>query len=130
MTPDGHFIIAVDFDKTLIKDNSWPDVDGKPNVHLIEYLNREKRRGSKIILWSCRAGEALEAAVKFCEENGLIFDAINDNIPEIVEAYKSNSRKVSADIYLDDKSKDPDIQNFSFMNQYNMWIEDSLVSNS
>lgn len=130
MTPDGHFIIAVDFDKTLITDNSWPDVDGKPNVHLIEYPNREKRRGSKIILWSCRAGETLEAAVKFCEENGLTFDAINDNIPEIVEAYKSNSRKVSADIYLDDKSKDPDIQNFSFMNQYNMWIEDSLVSNS
>lgn len=130
MTPDGHFIIAVDFDKTLITDNSWPDVDGKPNVHLIEYLNREKRRGSKIILWSCRTDEALEAAVKFCEDNELTFDAVNDNIPEIVEAYKSNSRKVSADIYLDDKSINSEAASFKLLNEFDLWLTGSLVSNS
>ena len=130
MTPDGHYIIAVDFDGTLIKDNKWPDVDGIANKHLIEYLNREKKRGSKVILWTCRSGEALETAVEFCKDNGLIFDAVNDNVPEIIEAYKSNSRKVSADFYLDDKSRIPEIQNFSFLNEYDRWLEQPSVTNA
>jgi hypothetical protein len=32
------------------------------------------------------------------------FDAVNDNLPEIVELYGNNSRKITCDLYIDDKS--------------------------
>lgn len=98
-------IIAVDFDGTLCEE-CWPEI-GKPNLKLIGELIYRKSLGDKIILWTCRAGLQLEQAVKWCESYGLTFDAINDNIPEVVERYGSNSRKITADIYIDDKSAKP-----------------------
>ena len=41
--------------------------------------------------------------MQWCEQLGLIFDAVNDNIPEIVNHYGNNSRKISCDYYIDDK---------------------------
>ena len=94
-------IIAVDFDGTL-SFGKWPDV-GKPNQPLIEYLKCQKCNGSKLILWTCRTGEALEKAVRWCREVAdLEFDAVNDNIPEVIEYYGNNSRKISCDVYIDD----------------------------
>ena len=95
-------IIAVDFDGTLCY-SEWPAL-GSPNTELIEYLKRWKRSGNKLILWTCRAGEALENAVSWCEEQNLEFDAINDNLPEIVEKYGNNSRKITCDYYIDDRA--------------------------
>ena len=95
-------IIAVDFDDTLCM-NKWPDI-GEPNQSLIEWLKQEKLTGTKLILWTCRTGDMLELAVKWCADHGLYFDAINDNIPEATEKFGSNSRKVFADIYIDDKA--------------------------
>lgn len=43
-------------------------------------------------------------AVDWCRDYVLEFDAINDNLPEIVEYYGSNSRKVTCDWYIDDRS--------------------------
>lgn len=60
--------------------------------------------GDKLILWTCRENNELTAAVEWCEDNGLLFDAINDNLPEIIEKYGSNSRKISCDFYIDDKA--------------------------
>ena len=73
---DDYRIIAVDFDGTLCYSN-WPDT-GEPNTTLIEYLKNWKAQGNKLILWTCRAGEALELAVSWCFEHHLEFDAIND----------------------------------------------------
>ena len=124
MTPDSKYIIAVDFDGTLIKDNKWPDVDGNPDRHLIENLIREQKNGNKIILYTCRCGDHLEAAVKWCKEQGLIFDAVNENLQEIIEAYGSDSRKISADIYIDDNACHPESVSWSFYNEYGMSITD------
>ena len=52
--------IAVDFDGTLCY-SKWPEL-GQPNQALIEYLQEWKRNGNKLILWTCRAGEALSDA--------------------------------------------------------------------
>lgn len=98
-------IIAVDFDGTLC-DECWPEI-GAPNLKLIGELIYRKSLGNKVILWSCRAGERLEQAVEWCNSYGLMFDAVNDNIPEIIEKYGSNSRKITADIYIDDKAEKP-----------------------
>ena len=95
-------IIAVDFDGTLCYSN-WPEL-GEPNTPLIEYLLQEKALGNKIILWTCRAGQALSDATNWCQEQGLTFDAINDNLPEIVEMYGNNSRKITCDVYIDDRN--------------------------
>ena len=95
-------IIAVDFDGTLCE-NCWPDI-GEPNYELIDHLVYCHYQGAKLILWTGREGELLEKAVAWCEERGLFFDAVNDNIPETIKEYGNNCRKVSADIYIDDRS--------------------------
>lgn len=41
-------------------------------------------------------------------EHGLIFDAINDNLPEIIELYGNNSIKITCDIYIDDRNMKPE----------------------
>lgn len=67
-----------------------------------ELINR-KRNGDKLILWTCRRGVYLAQAVKWCKNKGLEFDAINKNLPESIETYNGDTRKVFADIYIDDK---------------------------
>lgn len=98
-------IIAVDFDGTLCEE-CWPEI-GRPNLRLIGELIYRKSLGDKLILWTCRSGLQLEQAVKWCESYGLCFDAVNDNLPESVERYGNNSRKITADVYIDDKSEKP-----------------------
>lgn len=95
-------IIAVDFDGTLCKDR-WPEI-GEPNLALLHWLTARKKAGDKLILWTCRCGAMLERAIVWCGAFGLEFDAINANLPENVEKYGNDCRKVFADIYLDDKA--------------------------
>lgn len=95
-------VIAVDFDMTLAK-TEYPTIL-KPNKFLIAYLLEQKRLGNKIVLWTCRCGEDLDAAVEWCKEQGLTFDAVNENIPEAIARFKDDSRKIYADYYIDDKN--------------------------
>lgn len=96
-------IIAVDFDGTLCK-NKWPEI-GMPNEELIEYLKRRQANGEKLILWTSRNEEQTKDAVEWCKDNGLVFDAVNDNLPEIVEAFGGNCRKIFANEYIDDRNR-------------------------
>ena len=48
--------------------------------------------------------EQLEDAVAWCKERGLEFDAVNENLPELIELYGNDCRKINADIYIDDKA--------------------------
>ena len=98
-------IIAVDFDGTLCFSN-WPEL-GEPNRPLIKYLKNWREQGNKLILWTCRAGEALDKAVSWCQDQQLEFDAVNDNLPEVIELYGNNSRKITCDYYIDDKAMLP-----------------------
>lgn len=95
-------IIAVDFDGTLCS-NCYPQI-GVPNFRLIRILKDLKKNGKKLILWTCRSGTELEQALAWCRKMGVIFDAVNDNLPEITEQYRNNSRKIFADVYIDDKA--------------------------
>ena len=90
-----HFkTIAVDFDGTLCY-SEWPNC-GQPNHALIAYLQKWKQDGNKLIFRTCHAGDALSKAVDWCKEHNLELDAVNDNLPEIIELYGSNSRKITA----------------------------------
>lgn len=96
-------IIAVDFDGCLCKD-AWPEI-GEANVELIARLIREREHGNKVILWTCRESEALDEAVEWCKERWLEFDATNANLPEMNAMYGNDSRKIGADVYIDDKAQ-------------------------
>lgn len=76
-------IIAVDFDGTLCE-NKWPEI-GEANEDMIYYLRKRQAEGDKLILWTCRVGDMLRKAINWCYNYGLIFNAVNENLPEIIE---------------------------------------------
>ena len=91
--------IAVDFDGTLCEREKFPTI-GKPKTGLIQWLKQQHYKGKKIILWTCREGETLREALKLSKVQGLEFDSVNENLP----ANGIKTRKVIADIYIDDRS--------------------------
>lgn len=95
-------IIAVDFDGTMCE-NKWPEI-GEANEKILNYLKSEKENGAKLILWTNRSGEPLKNAVKWSVEHGIEFDAVNDNLPESVEYFGENSRKIYATEFIDDRA--------------------------
>ena len=95
-------IIAVDFDGVLVEDE-YPGI-GHAIAENIKFVKELKKQGNKIILWTCRSGKQLDDACLFCYRHGIKFDAINSNLPETIEKYGNDSRKITADIYLDDKA--------------------------
>lgn len=92
-------IIAVDFDGTLAV-TDYPKIIS-PNVDVINFCKKRKSEGDTLILWTCRRDKDLRDAVQWCCEQGVYFDFINENPPDRVFVY-GGSRKVYADIYLDD----------------------------
>lgn len=103
---DGFTIYAVDFDGTLCT-HKFPGI-GEPNWKLIKWLIAKREAGDKIILWTNRMGEALDEAIEWSNEKGLYYDAVNENIPEVMERYKhilkgrKASPKITADVFIDD----------------------------
>lgn len=95
-------IYAVDFDGTLCE-NEWP-VIGEPKEHVISYVLKLKQEGHKLILWTNRVGERLDEAVEWCQQKGIEFDAVNKNLPEIIEEFGCDTRKVFANYYIDDRN--------------------------
>lgn len=100
------YIIAVDFDGTLCE-NAWPGI-GPAREGVIDYVLGQQMTGAKLILWTNRRGEKLEEALRWCAARGIAFDTVNENLPEIVERFGGDTRKVFADEYLDDKAVLPE----------------------
>ena len=94
--------IAIDFDGCLCE-NNWPEI-GAPHMDVITAAIDEKNNGAALILWTCRVDEMLGEAVAWCERFGLVFDAVNANLPERIAAYQNDCRKVNADEYWDDRA--------------------------
>jgi hydroxymethylpyrimidine pyrophosphatase-like HAD family hydrolase len=94
-------IIAVDFDGTIVE-HKYPSI-GKEIPYAIKTLKLFQEKGHKLILWTYRHGKELEKAVEFCRKKGLIFYAVNSNF-EGEEFDNTYSRKIYADIYIDDRN--------------------------
>lgn len=115
-------ITAVDFDGTLCEDK-WPDI-GEPNHDVIEHLKQRKADGHKLILWTCRVEENLQKAIEWSAKHGLHFDAVNENVQEILTMFPICGRKIYYDCLIDNKNHHgfdlpyrPDIENED-MNTY------------
>lgn len=97
-------IIAVDFDGILCKDE-FPNI-GTPKYDVISAIRQMIDNGHEVILWTTRNGNELTAAVQWCEDRGLHFCAINAPAPsnekEYADKYPVQSRKIYADLYIDD----------------------------
>lgn len=91
-------IIAVDFDDTL----QLPD--GTPNLTLIARLRASQRRGDIVILWTCREGPGLQEALTFLRRHGFVPNLANQNAPQAIRLLGHDSRKILADVYIDDKN--------------------------
>ena len=99
-------IYAVDFDGVITRHNRFPKL-GEPNTEFIKWLKHRKEDGVKLILWTCREGWLLDEAITFCKAYGLEFDAVNENLPEVIQKYGGDNRKVFAHLYIDDCCKTP-----------------------
>lgn len=109
-------VIAVDYDGTLepldtYGKDSYPSV-GKLNEYAISILKAYRKMGGKVILFTCRTDKSLELAVENCKKYGLEFDAVNKDVDSVATNWcrKHNtyscSNKVTADLYIDDRSYD------------------------
>lgn len=103
-------IIAVDFDGVLCED-AFPSI-GKPIYEMISMVRQLIDLGHEVILWTMRNGEELTKAVDWCGDYGLHFCNVNGPAPtnemEYRDRYEKESRKIYADIYIDDHNLDFD----------------------
>jgi len=94
-------IIAVDFDGTIVE-HKYPAI-GKERYFAFETLKMLERDGHQLILWTYREGDLLRDAVDFCKAHGVTFYAVNSSYPG-EELTKGESRKIHADIFIDDRN--------------------------
>lgn len=94
--------IAIDFDGCLCT-NAYPEI-GEPNWTVIYRAKAEQRAGAGLILWTCREGQLLLNAIAACEGWGLIFDSVNESLPDWIEEFGTRPRKIGATEYWDDKA--------------------------
>lgn len=123
---DEYKVYAVDFDGTLCEDK-YPDI-GAPNNALIISLILLRRQGHKLILWTCRGGEYLKKAVDWCKRQGLEFDAVNENLPERIQLYGNDCRKIGYDILIDDKAVSSEEYHLPFYSENCVCEDESLPS--
>ncbi|GHV08840.1 hypothetical protein FACS1894160_3790 [Bacteroidia bacterium] len=94
-------VIAVDFDGTIVE-HLYPRI-GNPVPYAIDVLKRlQQEENHTLILWTMREGKYLQEALDYCKKQGLTFYAANKNNPD--EEDGESPRKLSADIFIDDKN--------------------------
>tara|TARA_R110000851_G_scaffold78000_5_gene172081 strand:+ start:18183 stop:18617 length:435 start_codon:yes stop_codon:yes gene_type:complete len=98
---DGKLVLAIDFDGTIAS-LSFPEV-GTLRKDADVVIRKLHRQGHRIIINTCRSGKMEGMAQDFLDDNFIPYDFINSNLPELITQYKQDCRKISADIYIDDK---------------------------
>lgn len=94
--------IAVDFDGTIVE-HRYPEI-GKEVMFAFRTLRALQEQGHQLILWTYRSGKELDDAVEYCRRNGLEFYAVNASYPEEEFDEDYDSRKIDADIFIDDRN--------------------------
>lgn len=95
-------IIAVDFDGTIVE-HRYPEI-GKEIPFAISTLKQLQADGHRLILWSVREGHLLQEAVDYCKERGVNFYAVNADFEEEDGTGRDFSRKLKADLFIDDRN--------------------------
>lgn len=88
-------IIAIDFDGTIVT-HDYPRI-GKSIPLAKEIINMLTDNGHLCFLWTMRDNETLDAAKKYCKDNGIMLCNYNMSPDQF-----SDSPKQYATIYIDD----------------------------
>ncbi|HEX4887684.1 MAG TPA: hydrolase [Luteibaculaceae bacterium] len=94
--------IAVDFDGTIVE-HKYPEI-GREMAFAFTTLKMLQKKGHRLILWTYRSGVYLDQAVEFCRKNGVEFYAVNKSFPEEDFNPATDSRKIDADLFIDDRN--------------------------
>jgi hypothetical protein len=101
MSDKTKLILAIDFDGTIVE-SKFPAI-GKMREDADIYIRMLYDEGHDIIINTCRSGKHEGVAQDFLDSNNIPYTYINSNLPILIERYKQDCRKISADIYIDDK---------------------------
>lgn len=93
-------VISIDFDGTVVE-HRYPQI-GEEIPHATETLKKLIADGHKLVMWTVREGKLLDEAVQWCRDRGVEFAAINETLREDTNEHSHNTRKINADIYVDD----------------------------
>ncbi len=99
MAKGDKYIIAIDFDGTCVE-HDYPHI-GLEVEGAVKTLRDIMGAGHRLILFTMRSGEKLDAAVKWFKERKIELWGVNHN-PE--QGEWTASPKVFADIYIDDSA--------------------------
>ena len=94
--------IAIDFDGTIVE-HRYPKI-GNEIPFATDTLKMLIKDRHRLILWTVREGKLLDEAVEWCRERGVEFYAVNRDYPEEDIAHTGFSRKVKADLFIDDRN--------------------------
>lgn len=95
-------VITVDFDDTIVY-NTFPQI-GSMLPFADEIINYLFDRGHTIIIDSCRTGDTERQMVGWLKYNNIKYSWVNKNCPRRIKRYGGDTRKISCDISIDDKS--------------------------
>lgn len=106
--------IAIDFDNTITVGAGQFPKCGKLRKGAKETINSWIERGHDVIINTCRnsVDKAEQTCIDFLTYNGVRYSRINTNSPLYIQKYGSDTRKISADIYFDDKGTVVDFAEF------------------
>ena len=93
--------IAIDYDNTIVQ-STYPDV-GELLPDVKKVINYWYDRGHTIIINTCRAKYHADNAKNFLVNKGVRFSLFNENDKRLIEKYGTDTRKISADVYIEDK---------------------------
>lgn len=121
-------VIAVDFDGTIVE-HRYPAI-GKEIPFAIATLKQLSADGHRLLLWTVREGKLLEEAVNYCRERGVEFYAVNRDFEEEDETGRYFSRKLKADLFIDDRNVGglPDWGTIYALIQRNLTLEQYLMT--
>ena len=94
--------LSIDFDGTIVEVD-YPRI-GKLKPNVVKIINKLYEEGHSIIINTCRAGIYEGDCYKFLQDNNIPYHYINSNLPEDIEKFGQDCRKISADLYIDDKN--------------------------
>lgn len=99
MKDNNIMVIAIDFDGTCVE-HDYPSV-GLEVEGAVDVLKALNSRGHRLILYTMRSGELLDAAIRWFKQRKIELWAVNEN-PE--QGKWTDSPKVHADLYIDDSA--------------------------
>lgn len=93
-------LFAIDFDDTIAY-SDFPDILGV-RPHALRVMEKIKEHGGIIMVWTARSD--LKPVKDFLDFSMIPYDGINEDFEEVAAEYEGQSRKIFADVYIDDRN--------------------------